>query len=285
MFDRFQQEVLDAFLDMRNRHALPGGLENLNRSNLRRYAQSVLADRYDRKDDEVIRQFFDPKNRYASHEERIDHFDLDGFRPLISFLEGKTKRPDERVVKILAWLIDFEPRPYKEWLSMKGVAQPAIGNEVTDKSQSADTTIGPHTVMPHAKHLRFITRYAIIAALLIGLAAYLIIKPVGCWEKQCMYWAADHYVSVCCEKRLPGAAIVAIRSYELEHFQKITRPDTLTVNHANKVWYSKIDNRVEFFTSPATHHPVHHDRLIKPATAHIIEKYGGPNAARERQEN
>src|SRR3546814_6592585 len=93
MFDRFQQEVLDAFLDMRNRHALPGGLENLNRSNLRRYAQSVLADRYDRKDDEVIRQFFDPKNRYASHEERIDYFDLDGFRPLISFLKEKTKRP------------------------------------------------------------------------------------------------------------------------------------------------------------------------------------------------
>lgn len=281
MFEKFQQEVLDLYLDLRNRHALPSGLENLNRANLRRYAQSVLADRYDRKDDEVIRQFFDPRNHYASHEERIDRFELDGFRPLVSFLEGKTTRPDERVVKILAWLIDFEPRPYREWLKAGEAATPIINGDETTASAPPGISIGQGVGTSRAGGNRqLLVQFGIPALLTIAVAAYFITTSVDCWEKQCMYWAEDHYVAVCCETtRLPGSAIVAIRPYELQHFQKITRPDTLTADQANKVWYSKIDNTVEFFTAPAATHPVYHDRSIKPATAHIIEKYARQGAA------
>src|SRR5690606_19463251 len=64
-------------------------------------------------------RFFDPENHYSNHDERVNHFELDGFRPLVNFLEGKTRNPDERVVKILAWLIDFEPRPYAEWKKLE----------------------------------------------------------------------------------------------------------------------------------------------------------------------
>lgn len=276
MFDRFQQEVLDAFLDLRSRHALPSGLENLNRASLRRHAQQVLADRYDRKDDEVIRQFFDPQNRYADHEERIARFHLDGFRPLVSFLEGKTRRPDERVVKILAWLIDFEPRPYREWLSARDTNPSHSREEIGHGTPSPGITESPPIDPPPVRSAdaRF-TLYPILTAIIIGISIYIIMKPVGCWDKQCMYWATDRYVAICCEEQNPGVNIVAIRPYELKHFRKITRPDTLTVQHANKVWYSKIENTVEFFTAPATGHPVHHGRPIKPATAYILEKYAG----------
>src|SRR5690606_3108235 len=119
MFEEFKQEVFAAYKDLTSRHKLPDEMESLTRFGLKRYAQRILADRYDRKDDEVIRQFFDPQNLYASHEERIDHFDLDGFRPLVLFMQGRTKNPHDRVVKILAWLIDFEPRPYAEWRRMR----------------------------------------------------------------------------------------------------------------------------------------------------------------------
>jgi len=40
----------------------------------------------------------------------------------------------------------------------------------------------------------------------------------------------------------------------------------------NKVWYSKIDSEVEFFTKPGFH-PLHKDKPLKPATSYIIEKY------------
>jgi len=48
--------------------------------------------------------------------------------------------------------------------------------------------------------------------------------------------------------------------------------DTLTKNSLGKVWYSKIDGKVEFFTS-AGFHPVHIDRRLKPLTDYMIKKY------------
>src|SRR5690606_1966887 len=228
------------------------GLENVNRSSLRRDAQQVLADRYDQKDDEVIRQFFDPQNQYANHEERIARFDLDGFRSLVSFLEGRTQRPDERVVKILAWLIDFEPRPYAEWRKMRDGDRRMMDDSGADTAE--DLTVSGSEIGGEPQKKSKLTWYLVGAVLLAGLATYFVINQPQCLDKQCMYWASDRYVAVCCEERLPGVSIVAIRPYELEHFRRITQPDALTVQHADKVWYSKIDNTVEFFTAPATQH-------------------------------
>jgi len=273
MFEEFKQEVFAAYKDLSSRHELPDEMENLTRFGLKRHAQRVLADRYDRKDDEVIRQFFDPRNQYANNEERIDRFDLDGFRPLVLFMQGRTQNPHERVVKILAWLIDFEPRPYAEWRKMRGSDLQIMNDSGADTAE--DLTANSSEIGGKPQKKNKLAWYLAGVALLAGLAAYFAINQPQCLDKQCMYWASDRYVAICCEERLPGANIVAIRPYELEHFRRITQPDTLTVQHANKVWYSKIDNTVEFFTAPATQHPVHQDRLLKPATAYILEKYAG----------
>ena len=34
------------------------------------------------------------------------------FRPVVNFMLRKTKKPDEKVIELLAWLINFEPRPF-----------------------------------------------------------------------------------------------------------------------------------------------------------------------------
>ncbi len=292
MFEEFKQEVFAAYKDLSNKHELPDEMESLTRFDLKRHSQRVLADRYDRKDDEVIRQFFDPQNRYANHEERIQHFELDGFRPLVLFMQERTRNPHERVVKILAWLIDFEPRPYAEWQRMRhGEREATNDSEVAPGGhQTAGTEIGgdklkpegptlppdpePDTTkVPQIKRVWYFVGTAIL--LLSGMTIYFVISRPECLDKQCMHWFNDRYVAVCCGKQLPGVTVVALNPHELEHFRKITRTDTLTAAHANKVWYSKIDNNVEFFTAPAAHHPVYRDRSLKAATVGIIEKYAG----------
>lgn len=85
-FEEFQLEVLAAYREKRDRGELPTELQVLRRAGLRSYAARVLAIRYDKKDDEVLKAFFDPENRYTNHVESIDELDLDKFRPLVNFL-------------------------------------------------------------------------------------------------------------------------------------------------------------------------------------------------------
>ena len=66
--------------------------------------------------------------------------------------------------------------------------------------------------------------------------------------------------------------VIPLDRDRLENFQKIQRLDTLNLEDVNKVWYSKVNNEVEFFTAPGLH-PEHQERGLKLATKYIIEKY------------
>ncbi|MCL7987632.1 hypothetical protein M8998_06745 [Sphingobacterium sp. lm-10] len=91
-------------------------------------------------------------------------------------------------------------------------------------------------------------------------------------DKQCMYWNGENYVAIDCNDVNPQLNIMALNSEKLRHFKRITQTDTLTKNHVNKVWYSKINNEVEFFTYPGLH-PTHQHRSLKAATQYILESY------------
>ena len=87
-----------------------------------------------------------------------------------------------------------------------------------------------------------------------------------------MYWASDHYVSSSCDEKVPNVNIIVLDGSKLNHFKKITRPDTLELVDINKVWYSKINKKVEFYTAPG-HHPEHPDKQLKPLTKYMFLKY------------
>ncbi len=91
-------------------------------------------------------------------------------------------------------------------------------------------------------------------------------------HKQCMYWDGEKYIAIHCDEVDPQLDIIALNSEKQQQFKRITRKDTLTKDHVNKVWYSKINTEVEFFTCPGLH-PVHPHRSLKAATEYIIEKY------------
>lgn len=87
-----------------------------------------------------------------------------------------------------------------------------------------------------------------------------------------MYWKGDHYEAVSCNQKIEDVDIIAMDTNKLTRLRKITRPDTLTQSSLGKVWYAKIDNEVEFYTSGGFH-PEYTDRRLKPITTYIIDKY------------
>lgn len=88
----------------------------------------------------------------------------------------------------------------------------------------------------------------------------------------CMYWLEDHYESIACNQKIPNARIIALDTLKLKNFRKITRPDTITYQAIGKVWYSKINGKLEYYTSRGEH-PVVFDHQLKPITIYIIDKY------------
>lgn len=91
-------------------------------------------------------------------------------------------------------------------------------------------------------------------------------------RKECMYWDKDHYQPVACSEKINDTPVYALDSEKMTRLKKINRPDTLTRLSIGRVWYSKISNHVEFYTSDG-YHPIHIDKRLKPVTELILEKY------------
>ena len=91
----------------------------------------------------------------------------------------------------------------------------------------------------------------------------------------CMYWAKDHFQPIPCNQKVPNTLVVALDTVRVKNFKKITRSDTITNRAKGSVWYSKIDNEIEFFTAGGEH-PVVIGRRLKPISDYIIDKYVHP---------
>lgn len=91
----------------------------------------------------------------------------------------------------------------------------------------------------------------------------------------CMYWDKSEYKPVDCQDKNPIYNHRVPFDYErMEYFKRIERKDTLTVDNAfGKVWYSKYNGGVEFFTSDGI--DPNNGRELRKATEYIIDKYGG----------
>lgn len=117
---------------------------------------------------------------------------------------------------------------------------------------------------------------------ILGLGIGSILGINNLTSRQCMIWQKECYVAVDCEDNKASRRPIGLNREILENFKKITKADTLHAGHAGKVWYSKIDNKVEFFTTIGLgFHPVRNERSLKVATPGILEKHAGVNADRD----
>ncbi|MGD1320361.1 hypothetical protein [Chryseobacterium sp. 2R14A] len=94
-------------------------------------------------------------------------------------------------------------------------------------------------------------------------------------DPKCMYWDKSEYKPADCDDKNPIYSERVPFDYEkFTYFKRIERKDTLTAENAfGKVWYSKYNGEVEFFTDDGT--DPNNGRELRKATEYIIEKYGG----------
>jgi len=286
-FDRFKSEVILNYVSKKENGKLSSWMENPTPANLRDHAILCLKNELVADDKNIFQEFFDPERGYESLEKAIRRIDLGKLKSVQNYLNGSTKEPSEIIVKLSAILIDFQPRPYHKWRTEKlGKGDTEI-SEINNQTYISDenTVEQTDTQKEDDKLENFTNTDRIIIfswfnkksiALLLGIMAML---PIGfiTYNKfkgyDCAYWNGEKYIAVDCGERNIEQEIIHVKAKSLLSLRKITRPDTLTDKDAKKIWYSKVNNNVEFFTEPG-HHPLYRDRFLKAATIYIIEKYG-----------
>ena len=90
-------------------------------------------------------------------------------------------------------------------------------------------------------------------------------------NSSCMIWKENHYEAIECEETSPQMNAVPYNETVFQ-LKKITRIDTLNFENAiDKVWYTKKDGEIEFYTNYGLH--PENGKTLKPVTKYILTKY------------
>lgn len=115
-----------------------------------------------------------------------------------------------------------------------------------------------------------IEKEKIPATQIIRIVENAIQKPMERLEHY-MYWNGERFVATA-EANLGGQfEVFPMNENQFKYFRKITQPDTITAKSLKKVWYSKKDNLVEFFTADGKN--PENDKELHPLTTYILNKY------------
>ncbi|MDN5289037.1 MAG: hypothetical protein JWR38_5311 [Mucilaginibacter sp.] len=232
---------------------LSSNLINPSPGRLRAECLIVYGEKGTPRDDDTLRLFFETKSAEDGYNTIIANVDIDKFRPLVYLLNGRNKNPHVKQFQLLAWLIGFETGTD----NLSSEENPPKKKQIEKLRQKI--TAKPKMVRK--------TIISLIIFSFAGIGTFLLLNN---GNTECMYWTGDHYQAISCNQKISGTTIYALDTLQLNHFKRITTPDT--IKSLRGIWYSKIDNVVEFYTADGFH-PVHTARKLKPLTDGIREKY------------
>jgi len=225
----------------------------------------------------MLRLFFGKKDGAAGYHKAMST-KADTFRPLVYFLRDRSIATQSKNIELLAWLIDYEPRPNEFEYPGEEPGQAIIEQDQTkdfpinkttsdEEKKIEETTPGP------AGGKKLPIKKIILAgctALVLALIIYLwSIQTVYPNNQKYMYWHEDHYQPVSGNEKTGEAEIIPFDSLTLARFKKITRPDTLTAASIHKAWYIRLNGDYQFYTDsgPVPNHP---DRRLLKLSATIL---------------
>ena len=279
-FDIFKGEVLHEYQQKRDQGQLDTRLENPSPANLRNYAYILYQKGLSKDDEQIFKEYFGELDL----EKRIKNFDLGKIKSVQNYLNAETKNPAEIIVKLSAILTDFQPRPYAKWSQQQRPKETNLDNrkaeyevELTNDGANILTVTTEENKIASTETAKITTNFKHKKSILIT-SACLAIGSLGfvlsnsLEKKDCVYWNGEQYMEVACSNSEIRAEIFPLKDKSLLDLRKITRTDTLDQDDVHKIWYSKIKNKVEFFTAPG-YHPVEKDKPLKPATWYMIKKY------------
>lgn len=272
MFKEYKELVVKHYQNVVELEDTSVYLKDPTPANLKKECLKVYGSRYHATTDKgILTDFFGPPDKEGDFGRAINSFITPNFRPVQQFIQVPKKDSHRRNIELLAWLTDYKPRPFR----FDTFKRPDNAPPSTDTHQPPRTP--DNSVVTIKKNWKqSIKKYQKECALILtglGLVTVMLMKVFP--GKQCMYWAGDHYEAIECNRQIFGVQGIALDTIKLNHFKKITKPDTMTIYSIGKVWYVKADTRKpECFTSDGTH-PLYPLKGLKPLTVGILRKYFG----------
>lgn len=248
MLEKYQKEVLKNYHRRKEKNKLSSNLLYPTAANLRRECAHVF---HERPDDYIknILQSFSPIGSLIKNANDVLSIDPDKFRPLLNFINEDVVTASPHNVKLLAWLINFEPT-----------------HKIEEASADAKLSIIKRMLF-YIKENKLATIISLIVVVL-GAGAFIVIN-----DKQCMYWNGAAYEAVGCKFKIDEATIIAFDQQRIDRLKRITRLDTIGEKDLGKVWYVKIKvDSAEFYTDSGEY-PLNSKKRLLPMTSYILDKY------------
>lgn len=273
-FKDYSSQILEKIPIARKNDAT-GFLVKPSPAQLRNYCDFLLTAKMSNDDIKTLKSFLLTTNDNDEVAILLKKVDIDKFRPIQNFLEGKILNPAPIIIEMTAILIDFKPRPYFKF--QKGKNLESKIDDSTEKSKNEENKEKEIVDGNIKKKPTFIK----IAAGVLGLAGISSIGFVNFKndaQTNCMQWKDNHYERVDCNlnttSNLYEQNPIEIYSPEVYELKKIN-VDENTVFFKNgkaTVFYLKINDSVLEYYNRAGFHPVS-NKPLKPITKYMITKY------------
>ena len=242
----------------------------------------VLVDKgINKLDREILDRFFDLNDK-SSIQKQIEHFEVDKLRPITNFLKGKTETTRAVNLDLIAVLVDFNPRPYKKFMSGNKeelTEDLAIKEILKNEERGVKENNKNEILFEEFKKKSFSKKiaFAVIPLFVFGAAGYGV-KNIFFRDKNCMVWVNNHYEAAEYDKVKDTSEVSPFNQDVLDNFKKIAVSDSTTFfkngdyNHP-LVWYGKSPNKreYEYFNYPGLHPET--GKTLKPISKYIIKKY------------
>lgn len=182
MLEDYKKAVISDYHDKKEKGLLSLNLAHPTPAKLRNESLVALKSRTKKEDHAFIKDFFNFGTKSEDYSRSIERFDADKLRPLVRLLKGLIEDTDPRNVELLAWLIDFEPRPYKFGgdyvVDITLDKEPGIPDKDEKKKESSETFTGSTKAKELEKNSPFLpqknrsmTRKTIVPMMVLSLVA------------------------------------------------------------------------------------------------------------------
>lgn len=132
LFVDYTNQVLQDYQKKLAAGKLPSNLSQPTPARLRDECLIVFKERFTKKDERILRDFFGPPGENG-YEWIIENWNIGKLKAVINFLNNPAIKTDEKNIELLAWLVDFEPRPLDQW---KKIGKQPV-EEPTEKPEEA----------------------------------------------------------------------------------------------------------------------------------------------------
>jgi hypothetical protein len=250
-----------------------------SQANLRDLCWEIFKANEDKDDLNVFSSFFGFQFDLTKRKHFNTH--TDRFKPIGTFLIGKTDTSKFEAINLAAILVDLQPRPFLKF-KVKGGIKEGMQNKILDEKKrvitkeiqdlNIDAEIVKKSSSFKSKLIKKLPKNLkqTIMAVVIVLCLGFFISYLSFPKKRCMTWVSDHYEEVECSSE------TYMDNYDARYFdlKKIKACDTTTFFKNDKaiVWYAKSGDSIEYFNQFAPY-PEKTSKYLKPITNYIIKKY------------